>query len=805
MGGADVGKLIRVRRVVRSAARRLWLAKTAGALSRSLLVAGVAFFLLVGAERLGWLEFSLWVVGGGLLAVAVAAGSFFGWRGRVSSFEAAGVIDRVERTRDRLRNGLELERTRGAFASLARRDAERAAEGVRARSAPGPRADGWTWAAVAVSSAGVLLAVLAPRRDLAGTPLAPDVAPEVAARAQAVPERLRDSGWTSESAREAAFEAAAAIEDELAAGREPEEALAGAASKLEAQADVLEDDAEAAREEARSLAERLRSDDAPDTEAVREVWEELARERPDAALEALDRLRQRADTLSPDERERIAEDLRSLAEASAETESVEEGASSDELASDEPSTDAWRDALDATADEIDPAAPAEPREPSTSETAPRQTTPGEQSPEERVPPTPPSQGEPDRSPADGSSETSPQPETSPQREETQDQSASGDRNAEREQAPSDGSGEEPTRRDSQQDSSGDREGQRGNGADQAQERQGQDPDGRPREGASPAEQDATERESAADDKRSSPEQSEESSRPRSEEQSSSSSGENEPSGSESGQSESGARQSESSAPESSDAGEAEPGAPREGERPGAPDASSPTEATEEREPPSRDASSTDPSGGEREQGSREGSADDAIERVRRAIDERDANERDARRLRETAREMSGEPQPGETERMRGEPNDGGDPGTGRTRDPRLGGGAAGDENRDESTAPWDAGDERAFETDVVDARGEEPMSPDDTPTTVAEWLAPPDTDAVGEASGASSASSRRVLDRAREALEAQPPPARYRDVVKRVFDRYGERLDGRTGASEGPSSAPADAADAPRPSPSGKE
>jgi len=314
--------------VARRAARRALLAD---AVRRSgiVLFAGASAGLLAAAlDRLNLWRPEWWAY----LAVAVGVGAALliadAWRRRWSLLRAAVALDHALALHDRLSSGLALARSDDAFASLAQRDAERAAEHVRVRRAV-PVRPGWWWGAwPIVGAAAVAVAVFLPRLERGSASENPALAR--AARESAA----RDVAEASRAAREAAAAAHAdpatveqlatldEIERELAdARRDPREARAAAASSIESLADRLDRQAEREQDAADRTRERLaRAAQAAgdDNAAWSDLAEALGAGDAPRAADAAERLAREMDRLDPAAREQLARELEDLARALAE-------------------------------------------------------------------------------------------------------------------------------------------------------------------------------------------------------------------------------------------------------------------------------------------------------------------------------------------------------------------------------------------------------------------------------------------------------------------------------------------------------
>ena len=306
-------------RVARAAARRRLAAVLVTRLGRALLAAGVLSLLLVGAFKLAgreppWVLLSAPVVVGVVWAVASAV------RDRWSVAEAACELDQRLGLRDRLGSGLGLAEAAGrdAFAAIAVRESERAAEGVDVRAAVPLRA-GNSWVAWPLVGAGVIAsAMFVPALVWPGGE-AP-VAIDPVARQRSADE-LREFADRAEQtlgddpspAAADALDAIDRLESELLAGeRTPEEARTIAAEQVGRAADELERRAREEQTSADELRDRLAR--AGDSESMSDLAERLNEGDLESARDAVRELMNARSSMDEPQREALRRDLEALAD-----------------------------------------------------------------------------------------------------------------------------------------------------------------------------------------------------------------------------------------------------------------------------------------------------------------------------------------------------------------------------------------------------------------------------------------------------------------------------------------------------------
>jgi len=208
------------------------------------------------------------------------------------------------------------------------------------------------------------------------------------------------------------------------------------------------------------------------------------------------------------------------------------------------------------------------------------------------------------------------------------------------------------------------------------------------------------------------------------------------------------------------------GTPTQGEQPGA----NADGAQGEGQPESAQPGEGQP--GESQQGegqpgdAQPGQVERAVRRMRDRQSAREQNQRVAESLRERARDLVGDsPDDGANQNAGG--NQSGDPSG--LDDP---GGGAGSMPWDRSRAERAPVDPSRFEP--VDASSGAP-STDETGRVVGDWFDPDRQELPATERAAAASEMRRAARRARDAVDNQQVPRRYRDLIKRVFDRVERR------------------------------
>ena len=340
---------------VASARRKLGTALFVSKLGPALVIAGAAaavlvFVVKVWGSRLGLGELGLagWA---GLILMPIVIAIL--WAGLIarrlwpSAISSASQLDEASDTHDLLGSSLAFSaRTKvGAFERWAIRDAEAAADSA-ATNEVGELRFGTPWIVGfgTVALAGVL-AWLAPMRE----PPLPGPSPIVRAQsAEAVTEAASKVAKAKEAIEAAATtgqvsdQELAAIEElerELAEGlREPEEAVAAAAQTLQRSADEAAKRAERERAMSEAVRERLSSISPESLGDSSQLAEDLSSGDFEAAAAEAERLLDAMQNASPEEREQLANELRELAEQIEQQQSEEEQSEAEDPAQQEEPT-----------------------------------------------------------------------------------------------------------------------------------------------------------------------------------------------------------------------------------------------------------------------------------------------------------------------------------------------------------------------------------------------------------------------------------------------------------------------------------
>lgn len=379
--GSMIGVPDRSLRVARRAAGRIAAARLVRSVGRSLVVGGAAGVVAAAAAALAW------GTGPGLIAAGacLTAGALFAvvfelLRARPVLTAAARVDDALG-LKDRLSSAIEFGRGDGGdpFVALAVADAERHAGDADVRRVVAVRASrAWAvWPVLGAAAVGAALVVpMLPR----GGRVAAD--PERVARTResisATAAELEEEvllAPEAEAAQQDALDRMREIERQLAEGlRTPEEAATEAAAVVEDAAERLEMEARAER--SRGLRERLEGIKPEEVGGAAALAEALREDDLEGARRALREIARRGEGGSGEERERLAEDLRRLAEQirseqGATPDGADEEAGAEDLAADAVGDDADADSGggDGAAEPLDDAEPAEPSLPPSPEQA----------------------------------------------------------------------------------------------------------------------------------------------------------------------------------------------------------------------------------------------------------------------------------------------------------------------------------------------------------------------------------------------------------------------------------------------------
>lgn len=337
---------IAVRKTARAAARRSFLAAWIDGAGWCLLIAAGSALLIVVAGKLGWLSVSAlsvlsalswpWVIGGAAVAGA-AGGAVIAWRRAVGMVEAARRADAALGLKDRLGSALAFEAAsgRGPFVDIAMAEAEEIAARVRAAEAVKVRAawPWWCWPVLMVGAG--LVGFFAPAVDRAARVEKErqqverrEAAADLRQVTEAAATLAETSGRDEVVARE--LESVRQVEEELASGSaEPTEARSEGARAIERMADRYEARAEETSRVAQQLRDAL-SRAAANKEGVSEgaareavadrsaeplgeLAKALRRGDLAGAHEAAAEAAKQVESMSPDQRQALAEELKELA------------------------------------------------------------------------------------------------------------------------------------------------------------------------------------------------------------------------------------------------------------------------------------------------------------------------------------------------------------------------------------------------------------------------------------------------------------------------------------------------------------
>lgn len=699
-----------------------------------------------------------WVVPAAAAGVALVAAAVIARAGRWSLARAAGEVDRAHQTDGALRTALEIADTDGdpELVALARaRGGSVAAAADPAKAVTPARVEGWYWA-LGAATACVLAGLFVPQIDLNRPARRPDPSPlvrhaaEQIATAQTDAERVDPAAMPEPEAWSRARDELEALEQELLQGDAESDAPARSAAALEAAAEELERQTELAARIERELAERAAAYEPDERTPATELTERLA----DALA--------RNDLL---EAERVAREIDRSAPAMSESD-----------------RHALSEALEDLASTLEP-----PGAPEAQETLPT-PDPGREPPDadptpEREPPggDEPAGPQPAAPPAEAQEPQTPEPRDEPgdgqdQPEERSEPGAPEGR-PEPSGLPGDQSGGEPGEEPGEE--TGEEPGQ------QRGDQPGQQPNARP--GEQPGDQTGEGRPSSisealrerARDLREAPQQDQSPSEPAQEgvqpdPQASPPSGERpQPEPGQSQDQQQGQAQGRQQGPDDAPrpgqpSPQEQPGAEGEPPQPGQPEPGADGQPGEQPGEQPRDQPGEQPAdptaqpagdpdgdpGGQPgpDADAPPGPLEEAVRNARRQRDARDESRRVAQSLRDRARGLldpDAPPSPG---------------GAGEQDAPIAGGGTPDDPARFE---PVDA------------SRGA--PDPDAGTRIVGEWFDPDRTEMPGAQRRAAAGEMRRAARRARDAVENQQVPRRYRDLVQRVFERVDSRA-GELGA-----------------------
>lgn len=328
--------MTRARAITTAANRRLWLDALVRSAGRSLTLAGAGGLALVALDRLLGVGLPVWSLVGAPILLGFVGAGFLAARERRRAGDASIVLDHALGLRDRVSSSIALERAANdgeahdPFLALAREDAERVASEASVRRAIPIRFDNWWLAAPFAAAALVTASLFTPVFDVFGASerrVERVALEEQRERSQEAIEEIKEElrqATASGAADAATPEQLRTLEDlerELAQGDiSPDDARTKAASRLDDLARSFEDRAEREDRSLDALGEKFASLEgrASEESGAKPLEDALRRGDWGAAAEALEQLRRETaadSSISPDERERVARDLDSLARA----------------------------------------------------------------------------------------------------------------------------------------------------------------------------------------------------------------------------------------------------------------------------------------------------------------------------------------------------------------------------------------------------------------------------------------------------------------------------------------------------------
>ncbi len=756
----------RTRAVARRAAARGWRRDAIAAVGRGLGAGAIAALVLVMVVKVVPIDVPWWSAALAALGVGAGLGCVWALRSRWTAWRGASELDRSLGLRDRLTSALSLSGVGGAddavLALVAAEGERAAAEASPRRAIAVPFGRAWAVALAGAAAAGGVGVFVPPRADpgeavaaLAIEAERERVARDVSAAIEAIEETIKDEDSTGEATADelAALEE---LERALREGRvEPEDAAAASAAALDRAAEELERRGDLDEIADRSLRDQLadaasRDGNSPSEadgafEALREAFEsgDLERAR-DAARELLDD----ADRLPAEQRERLAERL-------------------DELARSIEPSDAERGAGDAASD---------PPTGASSERAPEQPDAGEGAPPDR----PPSIDERAQELGEQGAEPASAREQAEREQRDRDAREAEERARDDRQRLADGAresaerlrepGQSPRGEEPRREPGDAGEPPRESGAPQEQPGSGEP-------GRSPSETPARGAEQGQDTEQ----------RPGNERPSRSSGSEREPGDSQGGperggeqtpdgQREPGGTQRQTDQPGS----DGRPAPTRPGERTepggesreqGEPGSGAPTQPPQSTQPAERPGAPDGPRRGE--------SLDEALEDLAQRDDRAEQQRDRARELRECANESLGDQsgegpgaEPGDQPRPSMVPDDARrEPGPGRTDAARPPSGDAGAGRGDDAT-DRSGGGTAPGETEPADFRRGDG---DGGGRIVSDWFDPESPRPTAPGRSDAARRMREAADGARRAIEQQQVPRKYRDLIRRVYERMEQR------------------------------
>ena len=336
-----------------------------------------ALFLIAGSKLLSWEIGSehwwVWLIAAGLLAVAMALVGAL--KSRLSEAQSAGVLDDRLGLQSQIRSAIEFDADRElaaespGFVALAQSHAKSAASRVTIGDAIEPfELRDWQRAGVALVLA-VVAGIWLPMRVVDNQETISVVPSHAIAKIDSVDELIADeSALIPDSpAVEEAIAELESLKDELTQGvKDPDQANARTAAKLEELADAIDDQAQGEQSQADELSDRIAQAQNQSQANEDHGWDEQLNEFADAikeqdyqqAQDELEQIREQLDQMSPEDREAFADQLEQLADAVEPDSNFEDPGLDESDQTDDP----MQDLADSIRDEADQAREQAPRE-----------------------------------------------------------------------------------------------------------------------------------------------------------------------------------------------------------------------------------------------------------------------------------------------------------------------------------------------------------------------------------------------------------------------------------------------------------
>lgn len=708
---------------------------------------------LVGVVALRlWLGASWWwALPVSAAAAGMAAAGAAVWATRWTLAHAAGEVDRANATDSAIRTALEIDDNDGdpALVAIARSRGERLAGSADpARAVTPARIDGWWWA-MGLAAACVVAGLFVPRVDRQAT--TPDPAPVVRRAAEQARTALEETAAVDPATLpdpaswSRVEEELAALEEELARGVGAEDAPARTAAALEQAAEELDRQNELSVREQQALRDRA-AEFRPDepgrgAELSERLADALARNDMLAAEEAAREIDRAIGEMSESEREQLMRALEDLV-------STLDPADASTPPTDRPDTPDGPGEFDSPAPEPSPGeTPATGQDPSREPDPPADATPPDAGPRslpETLRDRARELGRPPQ-PQDPASNPPPRPD---QQRPSQERSNEGESEQGGEQPAEPQPNEQPGQeRPGSEETQGSERSNEQNG----QQQQGQEP------GQSQGQEQGQDQSQQQE------------SQPGQQQEQRQGQAQDPQGGQEDGQQQQGSPSDPGTQPQPGARPEGQTEQQPGGERPSAQPGDRPGQQPGETQGPGQSEPMDDPTGEPRgREGLRPGDGEPPPGSVERAVRElregdraREQNRQVAESLRERARGLI---EPGRDDRPRGP----GGPGS-----------------EDGPLIPRDFAEIPPEQFEPVDASGPGTPDPDGTSRVVGEWFDPDRTDVPAGERRAAAGEMRRAARKARDAVENQQVPRRYRDLIQRVFDRVDQRADEVGGSGGG--------------------